>query len=121
MDFDKDFEEDILARALKDVAYLKKATRILEAHHFHSPQHGWIWQNLFDTWTKYRELTSPRSMLERSKTDFPKDDDRLPYIQLTARLYKRKAAHSEAALVQLETFVKTINGNCKIAMAPPHP
>lgn len=114
VEFDKDFEEDILARALKDVAYLKKAVRILEAHHFHSPQHGWIWQVVFDTWTKYREITSPRSLLERAKTDHPKDDDRLPYIQLTSRLFKHKPQHSEAALGQLTEFVKTINA--QIAM-----
>ena len=109
MKFDKAFEEDILARALKDVVYLRKATRILDAHHFNSPQHAWIWACIRDTWSTYRELTNPRLMMSRAKVDFPKDDDRVPYLELTSKLYKRRPMSSDAALDELSTFVKTIN------------
>lgn len=117
MQFDKDFEEDILARALRDKGYLRKAVRILDAHHFNSPQHSWVWSCIRKTWMSYRELVSPKLMMERAKTDYQKDDDRLPYLELTSKLYRRKPASSAAALNELGVFVKTVSAQLAMEKA----
>jgi replicative DNA helicase len=117
MDFDKHFEEDILARALVDVGYLRKASKILNAHHFNSPQHAWIWDNIRDIWMKYRELTNPKLMSERAKADYPKDDDRKPFVELAIKMFKLKPTHSDSALDELARFVKTVNAQISMEEA----
>ena len=109
MKFDKTFEENILAMALKDTGYLKKAAKILDAHHFNTPQHSWIWKVIRATWMTYREKATVRLVVAQAKADFPNDEDREPYIQLARKLYRFKPEVAASALDELSKFVRTVN------------
>ena len=106
--FDIEFEETVLAKALKDVPYLKKASRILEAHHFGTKYHSWLWGVVKETWDKYRELASAKIVINRARRDFADEDDREPYIKLAKRLFKMKPDDAGAALDALGDFVRMV-------------
>ena len=61
--FDKKFEEEILAQALRDVKYLKSAARILDAHHFNTPQHSWCGKIIRGNWNKYKEPDNTKNFI----------------------------------------------------------
>jgi replicative DNA helicase len=107
--FDKEFEESILAQALKDATYLKRAARILDAHHFISPQHGWVWRVIRDMWDKYRERPTAKLILVRARDDFKNEDDRSLYIELVRKLFKKKTIAASATLDELSKFVRTVD------------
>ncbi len=117
MEFDKEFEESILAQALKDVNYLKRAARILDAHHFISPQHAWVWDVIRGIWDKYREQASAKLVLARSREDFGDDDDRAPYVELVRKLFKKKTKAAAATLEELSKFVRTVNAQLAMEAA----
>lgn len=109
MKFDRDFEEDILSCCMRDTAYLKSAARLLEAHHFHSPQHAWVWKALADTWGSFRERTTLALMLAKSKRDYTDDDERKGVIELVKRIAERKPKAGMATLEELTRFVKAVD------------
>lgn len=117
MKFNKKFEEEILAQALKDIDYLKKASRILDTHHFNSQQFSWLWKVISDVWNKYRELASVRLILTRARVDFPKDEEREAYIELVNRLYRKKLKAPKATLDQLVIFTRTVNAQLSMEKA----
>lgn len=112
--FDVDYEEDVLATALIDTSFLKRACRVLDAHHFHSPQHGWIWGQCSEFWKAYKEQPTPKLLLTRAKRDFKTDEEVEVVLKLMKRLYKRKPKAAAAALDEMTRFVRTVNA--QIAM-----
>lgn len=120
MDFDSRFEEEILAQSLKDVSYLNKASRLLDAHHFISPEHAWVWKKLKDFWRSYKEKATPTLMLARARADFPKEEERVPYIELLSKLYKKKITAPKATLVELNEFVRIVNAQLSMEEAAKH-
>jgi len=117
MKFDKNFEEEILAQALRDLNYLKKASRILDSHHFVSIQHGWIWKTIKNIWSIHKELATPALILLKAKSDFPEDEERTDYIELVSRLYKKKITSSSASLDELNNFVRMVNAQISLEQA----
>ncbi len=117
LDFDIHFEEEIIAQALKDTDYLKKASRLLDAHHFNSPQLAWVWKTLGDTWKQYRERATVRLIISEAKRQYPDDDDRLPYLELVRKLYKKKIVAPVATLDRLVEFVKIVNAQLALEQA----
>jgi len=109
MTFPIGFEEDVLARAMRDVAYLKKASNVLDAHHFGTKHHAWVWKQVKSVWEKYREPCTAKMLLVRAKADFPKDEDRKAYLELCSKLIKLKPATSAASLDELSKFVRFVN------------
>ncbi len=98
-----------MARCLRDVGYLKRATRVLDAHHLATKYHSWIWEEIRRTWDTYRELTSPKVLKNRIKVSFPKRDDREPYTDLARKLYRmKKPGDSSSALDSLAEFVRMV-------------
>lgn len=109
MRLDIDFEEQVLARAVRDLDYLKKAARVCEAHHFGTAQHAWFWSVVKDVWERFRERTSAKYLVARARHDFPREDDRTPYLELAKKLYRIKPDTAGGALEQLELFTRTVN------------
>lgn len=114
MRLDASFEEDVLARALRDTTYLKRAARVLDEHMFCTRQHGWLWKSMRHVWDTYREPASVKLVLAKARADFPDEEKRAPYLELARRIFKLKPASSAAALDELSTFVRTVNA--QIAM-----
>jgi len=106
---DIEFEEEVLARALRDAMYLKKASGILDAHHFGTKHHSWVWKQMKEVWSAYRELCSPKMFVARVKRDFLELDDREPYLQLVKKLFRLKPKASAASLDELSQFVRFVN------------
>ena len=109
MKFDLAFEEQVLARSLRDVAYLKRAARICDVHHFGTKHHAWIWKQMREVWDAYREPCTPRMLVARAKREFGDPEDRAPYIQLAAKLVKKKPRSAAASLDEMSRFVRFVN------------
>lgn len=107
--FDIEFEDNIIAAALQDEAFVKRAARICDSHHFGTKEHGWLWKVVADVWSKYRERVTPRLILARAREEFPDEDDRKPYISLAKRLFKTEPESPSAALEELGKFVRFVN------------
>lgn len=120
MKFDKEFEEEILAKVLQDTNFLKRASRVLESHHFNSKYHSWVWSTVNGIWKKYRERAIPRLMLARAHSDFPKDEDRKPYLRLIQKLYRRPTGAALASLDELTEFVKVVDAQISMEIAVEH-
>lgn len=109
MAFDIEFEIDILSQALRNEAYLKKALRVCDAHHFGTREHQWVWKVIADTWRAYRERCHARVFIARAKDEFTDDAKRKPYLGLVAKLLKHRATSPGSALEQLDKFVRHVN------------
>lgn len=117
MTFDLEFEEHILARALRDVDYLKRAARLLDIHHFNTEHHAWVWKQARDVWDRYREHATPKLLLTRARADYPDEDERATALSLVKKLYKTKADAPHAALEELEKFVRAVNAQLTLERA----
>jgi replicative DNA helicase len=104
--FDIEFENDILARSIRDESYLKKSSWLCAAHHFSTPEHGWVCEVIMDTWKKFGERANGRIFASRAREDFPDEDKRRTRLELVAKLLKRKPEGSKAALEELSKFVR---------------
>lgn len=109
LQFDLEFEKEILAQALKDKKYLKEASRVLNAHHFGTEEHSWCWKVIFDTWNKYKEIPIKKLFSVRAKSDFDDVDERLKNYRTAKALLKLKPKSPRANLEQLIEFVKFVN------------
>lgn len=109
MEFDQDFEETILAQALRDTEYLKAATRLLDVHHFSTPQLGWIWKTIKGSWLDFAERPTPRALKARAMHDFVDEDERAVHLELTLRLFRRKPEAPKMALGLLQQFVRFVS------------
>jgi replicative DNA helicase len=117
MKLDVEFEEQVLAKCIRDTVYLKRASRVLSSHHFGTPQHAWIYDTIKDVWDKYRERCSAKYILSRARHDYPKDEEREPYVELARKLYKLKPDVAGAALKELSDFVRTVNAQLALEKA----
>lgn len=109
MRLDIGFEEEVLCRTLRDTMYLKKASGVLDAHHFGTKHHAWIWTQIKEVWTTYREICTAKMFVARAKRDFLEPDDRAPYLRLVKKLLKKKPKTSVSALDELSRFVRLVN------------
>lgn len=109
MKFDASFEIDVLSRALRDHAFLKKAAPILDAHHFSNAQHSYVWKTINGIWDKYREQPTGKLLLARVKSDFTSEDDIKVHLELIQKIAKHRPKASGAALDELTKFVRTVN------------
>lgn len=109
MKFDSAFEDDVLATILRDDAYLKRAARIVAAHHFSSKQRSWLWKAIKRNWDKYRERPTLKLIVARAKADFPDEVKRKPYLALVRRLKLHKVTTPMSSLEELSKFVAYVN------------
>ncbi len=109
MSFDENFENEILAKTLKDVSFLQQASRILDSHHFSTPQHSWIWEIIKSSWYKYREQPTRLLIITKIKDEFKKPEDRIAYLELTKKLFKKKPTAAKSTLDELHKFVRGVS------------
>jgi len=109
MKFDIDFEEVILARCIRDQNFLKKAAPLLEAHHFGSRQHSWVWKSIKHIWETYREKPNGKLIVMRAKHDFPKEEELKVHLQLIQKIARKRGSTASASLGELEQFVRAVN------------
>jgi replicative DNA helicase len=109
MEFSVEFEEEILAQSLRDTEYLKQASRLLDAHHFTSKAHGWVWGVIRETWTKWAERVSPRILMARASRDFEDEAEERAHLELVAKLYRLEPKTPRATLEELQRFVRFVS------------
>lgn len=108
MTFDAEFEESILAHCLRDAEYLGQASRLLDAHHFSTPQMGWTWSVIRNTWSSFAERTTPKVFKANAARDFTDDDERKAHMQLVVKLFRKKKGTPRTALGELEGYVRFV-------------
>lgn len=106
--FDVDFENDVLAKGLKDTEFLKESVRLMDAHHFGTKHHGWIWKVIKETWLNFAERPTAKVFMAAAKREFPDPDDRRLYLELTSKLFKHEVKHARASLAEVQRFVRFV-------------
>ncbi|KKM90925.1 hypothetical protein LCGC14_1233780, partial [marine sediment metagenome] len=109
MTFDLAFEIEILAQCLRDSDYLKTASRLLDAHHFVSPELSWVWGVIKNTWAKYAERATVGILAAKAEHDFPDGDDQKLHLELVLKLFKTRPETPRATLGELERFVRFVS------------
>lgn len=107
--FDADFEHDIIACALRDEHFLKRAVRVCDAHVFSNRESSWMWKVISETWASFGERATSRLVLARAEDEFKEPEKRKPYIATALKLFKHKATAPKAALDELAKFVRQVN------------
>jgi len=103
--FDLEFEEEILAAALKSDDFIRRASRVASQHHFATKHHSWIWKVVSEEWMKFRERPTAKIYIAQAKREFPDAADREPYLVLLKKLFKTKPKAPRLALKELGQFV----------------
>lgn len=109
-EFDQEFENDILAQCLRSQEYLKQAASLVDAHHFSTEEHGFVWDSIKEIWTDNRETMTPRTFAARVRRKIKaKDaDQRAAILELGIELFKRKPVATSTALSELNHFVRYV-------------
>lgn len=107
--FDASYEDAVLAQSLRDEAFLKRAARVCQSHHFATKERGWLWEIIHANWTKHHERTSAKIVVSRAKRDHDKGEKRKPYLLLARRIFALKPKDPNAVLAELERFVRHVN------------
>lgn len=107
--FDSEFESDIVATAMRDSDYLRKASPILEGHHLSTPEHTWVWEQMKTHHVKFRERITTGHLVARAKADFPDEDDLRGVLEFVRKLARRPVEAPKASLEELERFTRAVN------------
>lgn len=107
--FDAEYEDSVLAQSLRDEAFLKRAARVCQAHHFATKERGWLWEIIHGNWTKYHERTSAKIVVSRAKRDFDTAEKRKSYLLLARRVFALRPKNPNAVLAELERFVRHVS------------
>lgn len=106
--FDIEFEDSVLGQCLRDDAFLRRAVRVCNAHHFGTKEHSWVWRVISETWNRFRERPNVKVILARSRLDFKKEEERKQHLALVHRLLARKPTSPKAAFEELQRFVRHV-------------
>lgn len=106
--FDAEFEDTVLAQSLRNADFLKRSSRICQAHHFSTKERAWVWDVTFGVWSKYRERVTPKIMIARAIDDHPDRDKRKPYLALGRKLFRLKPKSPRSVLDELDKFVRHV-------------
>lgn len=109
MTFDLAFEEELLAQCLHDTEFLKAAFRLLEAHHFSTPQLSWVWVQISECWKSFAERTTVKLFVSRAERDFSDIDDQRTVLEIVLKLFRLKPISPRASLAELQRFVRFVN------------
>jgi replicative DNA helicase len=118
--FDVEFENDIIACALREDNFIKRAARICDSHHFSNKESAWIWKVISETWQSFGERASGRLIIARAEDEFKEPEKRKPYIQLAAKLFKTKPTAPKSALEELSKFVRQVNIQISLEQSAKH-
>lgn len=106
VDFDIDFEKDLLACALQSDEFAKSASRILERSHFTTDAMSWTWSAIKDTWIEHGERPSARVLLSRAKREITKEEKLTETLKAISEGFKAPIA-PKSMLAELTEFVRT--------------
>lgn len=95
---DLDLEADVLAMCLRDSKYVKAAQATLDARHFASREHGWVWRVISETHRASKEIPSATIFFARADLDFTSAEAREAAIDTVIALAERTVDAPEAAL-----------------------
>ena len=109
MTLDIEFESDIVAEAMRNTDYLRKAAPILEGHHLSTPEHTWAWEQLKSHYLKFRERITLPHLISCAKTDFKDEDALRSALELVKKLATRRVEAPKASLSELEKFTRAVN------------
>lgn len=107
--FDVAFEEQIIARSMRDPDYMRTSSRLVSRKHLTTPQHEWVWKVARETWDEHRELPTPKIFMVRAKRDFEDEDEVLAHMKLVTRLFRTEPDHAGTALEELRRFVSSVS------------
>lgn len=108
MRLDIEFEEQVLSGALRNDEFLRGAARLIQAHHFATKHHSWIWEVLDQNWKKHRERPTIGMFVEEARRTHRKAEDRRGYLELLQRLASTKPKAPKSALKHLGNFVAKV-------------
>lgn len=118
--FDVDFENDIIACALREDSFCKRATRIADTHVFSNRELAWVWKVIAETWANFGERATPRLVLARAESEFKEAEKRKPYIATAVKLFKHRGTAPKAALDELSKFVRQVNLQISLEQSAKH-
>lgn len=107
-EFDLEFEEDILAWCLRRKSFVKQASSVLDAHHFGTEKHSWVWQIIKNTWDSHHEKATIKLFINESRSEFTDDDEQAAALELVAKLIALRPENPKASLAALTTFVRFV-------------
>ena len=84
--FDAEFEEQILAQALRDKKFMGRASPVLRSHSFATKYHGWVWEQVKSDFDKHGEVPTPAMLTTRARKMFP--GEAAPYQALVCKVSK---------------------------------
>lgn len=103
--FDVEFEKDVLAQALRDLDFARKAVPVLHTHSFSSDTFLWIWKVVREGVEKHRELPTPRIWAQRIKTDW-KPAEQPHLLAALGQLHRRVVSAPRTSLDQIRDFIR---------------
>jgi len=109
MTFDLAFEEELLAQCLHDTEFLKAAFRLLEAHHFSTTHHAWVWKMIKECWKSFAERITVKLFVVRAERDLTDPDEQRTVLELILKLFRLKPVSPRASLAELQRFVRFVN------------
>lgn len=113
---DSEFEDQVLAKSLRDIAYLKKSVKVLEAHHFSTDQHSWVWSCVKRVFVEFGCCCSAKLLIAFCKKE-KKEEEREPFLVLASKLYRMDVDTAAAALAELTEYVRLTDAQLAIEKA----
>lgn len=107
-EFDQEFEDEIIAQCFRDPEFMDRASATLDAHHFSTEHHGWLWKVCKATWLDHSERATPHIVINEARSEFDDDDERAAVLTLATRLFKLRPESPKAALAALDEFVRFV-------------
>lgn len=101
---DIEFERDVVARALRDAAFARQASGVLDDGDFSTPHLAWMWGCVKDVLAKHGELMTPAAFKAIAGRDYPDAQRRLPYLKEISSSYRRDASSAKVALEEMVRF-----------------
>lgn len=106
MALDVELERDVLAVALRDIAFLRVAVPVLREHSFSSPQHAWVWRQLSEGFERGRELVTPRLLGIALARDYEKEEEQEHVAGILRALATRRVGAPRLALEEVRRFAR---------------
>lgn len=106
MSIDVEFEQDVLAACMSDLAFIRAALPVLRAHDFSSKTHAWIWQQIADVYGASHELPTAAVFSARIDRSYRRDEDREYVARVLVKLHRRRPSAPRAALEEIRRFAR---------------
>ena len=103
---DIEFEKDVLAASIRDVAFVRTALPVLRRHDFSTKVHAWIWEVIRETYESARELPTGRLFGVRLDRDWGTEEEREFAETVLLGIWRREVQGVRTALEEIRRFVR---------------